>query len=143
MRPPTTAPRATAAPTRRAPRSPRGCRRTAAAGRARGPATSPAPRRGTPPPARRTSGPLVAYLVGHAGEVELEGEPLLVPVAALDVPRVDAVERLLGSPDHGRVLGRDLAGHVAHGGEQLRAGHHAEHRTERVQLGGGGGRGGV
>ena len=48
-----------------------------------------------------------------AGQVQLEGEPLLVPVGPLDVHRVDAVQRLLGRPDDQRVLGRDPAGHRA------------------------------
>src|SRR5215467_1012747 len=48
--------------------------------------------------------------VGDAGEVELVGESLLVPVGALDVDRVDAVQRLLGQPDDGGVLAGDLAG---------------------------------
>ena len=47
-------------------------------------------------------------LVAGAGQVQLEGETLLVPVGALDVDRVDAVQRLLGQPDDRRVLGRDL-----------------------------------
>src|SRR5437660_1382972 len=42
----------------------------------------------------------IAGLVGDARQVELEGETLLVAVAALDVHRVDPVERLLGRPDH-------------------------------------------
>ena len=46
--------------------------------------------------------------VPGAGQVQLEGEALLVPVGPLHVDRVDAVQRLLGQPDHGRVLGRDL-----------------------------------
>src|SRR5690606_34822960 len=52
----------------------------------------------------------VARLVGNAGEVELEREALLEAVRALHVPQVDAVERLLGSPDHGAALAGDLAG---------------------------------
>ena len=55
----------------------------------------------------------VAVLVGHAGQVQLEREALLEAVAALHVPRVDAVERLLGRPDDGRALRRDLAGDLA------------------------------
>jgi len=35
------------------------------------------------------------FLVGDAGEVEFEREPLLVPVGPLDVDVVDAVQRLL------------------------------------------------
>src|SRR5436190_18954325 len=38
----------------------------------------------------------VARLVGHARQVELEGEALLEAVAALHVDGVDAVERFLG-----------------------------------------------
>src|SRR5262245_53160766 len=54
----------------------------------------------------------IAQLVGHAREVELEGEALLVAVGALHVPQVDTVQALLGRPDDGRRLRRDLAGDV-------------------------------
>src|SRR4051812_15306528 len=53
----------------------------------------------------------VAQLVGDAREIELEGEPLLEPVRALDVPQIDAVEALLGRPHDGRGLRRDVGGH--------------------------------
>src|ERR1700726_4422526 len=46
-------------------------------------------------------------LVGHPGDVELVGEPLLEAVAEFDVHRVDAVERLLGTSQDGGALGRD------------------------------------
>src|SRR5438045_6128728 len=52
-------------------------------------------------------------LVADAGQVELEREALLVPVAALDVHRIDAVQRLLGGPDHGPALGRDVGRNLA------------------------------
>src|SRR5258706_12843037 len=52
----------------------------------------------------------LAQPAGYARQVQLEGEALLIAVAAPDVLRVDAVERLLGQPDHRRVLGRDLGG---------------------------------
>src|SRR5438270_11657046 len=43
-------------------------------------------------------------------QVQLEREPLLEAVAALDVHRVDPVERLLGRPDHrGALLGDGLS----------------------------------
>ena len=78
----------------------------------------------------------VAGLVGHAGQVELEGEALLEAVAALDVDGVDAVERLLGRPDDRRALGRDLRGDLAGGGRAARpAGTTCEHRAVVVQLG--------
>src|SRR5690348_15845104 len=51
----------------------------------------------------------LAGRVGDPGEVELEGAPLLVPVGALDVDRVDAVQRLLSQPGGGWVLGGVLA----------------------------------
>src|SRR3954453_16263220 len=38
----------------------------------------------------------VAELIRHAGQVELEGEPLLEAIGTLDVPEVDAVEALFG-----------------------------------------------
>src|SRR5438309_1858728 len=43
-------------------------------------------------------------------QVELEGEALLEAVAALDVDGIDAVERLLGRPNDGGALLRDLTG---------------------------------
>src|SRR5262245_33750565 len=46
----------------------------------------------------------VAQLVGDAGKVELEGETLLEPVGAFDVPKVDAVEALLRGTDDRRRL---------------------------------------
>src|SRR5688572_20256895 len=46
----------------------------------------------------------LAGAVGHSAEVELEGEALLETVAALDVHRLDPVERLLGPPDDERIL---------------------------------------
>src|SRR5215216_4046316 len=77
---------------------------------------------GPPPPASAGSFPGgalldegVPVLVGHAGQVELEGEALLEAVRALDVDRVDAVERGLGRPDHRGALGGDRAGHLEGG----------------------------
>ena len=66
---------------------------------------------------------VVAQLVADAGQVQLEGEALLEPVALVDVDRVDAVERLLGGPDHPGVLGCDLAATVERGGVELVARH--------------------
>ena len=60
-------------------------------------------------------------LVGDAGEVELEREALLEAVAALHVPRVDAVERLLGRPDDRRGLRGDLAGDLEGGARAARS----------------------
>src|SRR5690242_5324187 len=54
------------------------------------------------------AGELVPFLVGGSGEVDLEGEALLVAVGALDVDGVDAVQGGLGGSHHGGVLGRDL-----------------------------------
>ena len=56
---------------------------------------------------------IIAVLVGHARQVQLEGEALLEPVAALDVPEVDAVERLLGRADDRGRLGGDRRSHDA------------------------------
>ena len=64
-------------------------------------------------------GPL---LVGHAGHVELVGEPLFEPVAPPDVDRVDPVEGLLGPADDGRALGGDVGRHLVGGVDQLVAG---------------------
>src|SRR5437879_2232616 len=50
-------------------------------------------------------------LVRDVRQVELEGEALLEAVATLHVHRVDAVQGLLGPPDDGWVLRRDLGGH--------------------------------
>ena len=69
---------------------------------------------------------VVAQLVADARQVELEGEALLEPVALVDVDRVDAVERLLGGPDHPGVLGGDLAGDRERGVVELVAGDHLE-----------------
>src|SRR5687767_14460900 len=53
-----------------------------------------------------TPGPLVderrAGLATGAGQGQLVGEALLVPIAAVDVDRIDAVERLLGGADGAR-----------------------------------------
>ena len=85
----------------------------------------------------------VAQLVGHARQVELEGEALLEPVGALHVPQVDAVEALLGGAHHrGRLL-RDVGGHLERGGAQLVARHDPEDGAEGVQLGRGRGGAGV
>ena len=73
-------------------------------------------------------------LVGPAGEVDLEGESLLEAVAALDVDRVDPVQRLLGQPDDVRVLRGDLAGDLVGRSAQLLARHDLQHRAEVVQL---------
>src|SRR5437764_10862647 len=57
--------------------------------------------------------------VALAGQVELEGEALLEAVAALHVDGVDAVERLLGRPDHRRALLGDGPSHLEGGVSQL------------------------
>src|SRR5438094_5951689 len=54
----------------------------------------------------------IARPVALARQVQLEGEALLEPVAALDVNRVDAVERLLGRPDDATALRGDGLGHL-------------------------------
>ena len=61
-------------------------------------------------------GPL---FVGDARDVQLVGEALLEPVAALHVDGVDAVQRLLGPPDDGGALGRDGVGHLVGGVDEL------------------------
>src|SRR5207249_2541809 len=73
-------------------------------------------------------------LVGHTTEVQLEGEALLEPVAALHVDGVDAVERLLGPADDGRALGRDVSRYLARCSAQVVMCDHAQHGTELVQL---------
>src|SRR5262249_31590624 len=96
------------------------------------PATSSGLMTATPsalPVPARPPGPL-----GGGGEAELEREPLFVPVRALDVDGIDAVQRLLGQPDGGGVLGGDLAGHGARGGPQACGRHDVEHGAEAVQL---------
>src|SRR5215467_8120527 len=80
--------------------------------------TPPAPSRFTPCPSLPVQEGL-ARGVGHAGEVELEGEALLVPVGALEVDRVDAVQGLLGQPDDAGILGSDLIGDGARGRPQI------------------------
>src|SRR5690242_3718348 len=52
----------------------------------------------------------ITVLVGHAAQVQLEREALLVPVRPLHIPQVDAVERLLGGADDRWRLRRYLAG---------------------------------
>ena len=76
-------------------------------------------------------------LVGHPSEVELHREALLEPVAAVDVDRVDPVDRLLGHPDHSGVLARDLGGHGERCLVELIAGDHLEHRAVLHEVGGG------
>src|SRR4029453_15393744 len=61
----------------------------------------------------------VPGLVGPPRQVGLEGAALLEAVAALHVPQVDAVERLLSCPDDRGRLGGDLDRHLAGRGHQL------------------------
>ena len=61
-------------------------------------------------------GPL---FVGHAGDVQLVGEALFEPVAALDVDRVDPVQRLLGPSQDGRAFGGDVGGDLVGGVDEL------------------------
>src|SRR4051812_45225981 len=63
---------------------------------------------------KRVPGP-----VRGSREVELEREPLLEPVGAADVDRIDAVERLLGGADDDRVHLGDLTRHRPRGLPQL------------------------
>src|SRR5437879_4941185 len=70
----------------------------------------------------------LAGLVAHTRQVELEGEALFVPVAALHVDRVDAVQRLLGGADDGAALGRDVASDLERGVAQLGSRHDLQHR---------------
>src|SRR5690242_13896558 len=53
----------------------------------------------------------VPVFVRDTGEVELEGEPLLHPVAGGHGLHVDEVQRLFGRADHPGVLRRDVARH--------------------------------
>ena len=76
-------------------------------------------------------------LVRHPSEVELHREPLLEAVAAVDVDGVDPVDRLLGHPDHPRVLARDLGGHGHRCLVESFAGNHLEHRAVLHEVGGG------
>jgi hypothetical protein len=69
----------------------------------------------------------VTRLVGDAGEVELERESLLVPVAALHVDGVDAVERFLGPSDDAGALGGDLGGQRQRRGVEVAHGHDRRH----------------
>src|SRR5205807_10268700 len=61
----------------------------------------------------------VPGFVALAGEVELEREALLEAVAALHVDGVDAVQRLLGGPNHGGALVGNGPGHLERVGAQL------------------------
>src|SRR5580700_11016832 len=70
-------------------------------------ASSPRSRRGVGVALLDEGGPL---LVGHAAHVQLVGEALLEAVAALDVDRIDPVERLLGPPNDGGALLGDVGG---------------------------------
>src|SRR4051794_31710677 len=76
----------------------------------------------------------VARRVARTGEVELEGEPLLEPVGATDVDRVDAVERLLGRAHDDRVDTRDLCRDLAGCSAQLFAWNDLQHAAVRRQL---------
>src|SRR5271163_2794342 len=59
--------------------------------------------------ALRGTGECVAVLVGHPGQVELEGKALLHAVTGVDPLHVDQVQRLLGRADDASVLGGDVA----------------------------------
>nr|BFE78655.1 hypothetical protein GCM10020093_012560 [Planobispora longispora] len=85
----------------------------------------------------------VAVPVARAHQVELEGEALLETVAAVDVDRVDAVQRLLGAPDDVGVLGGDLGRDRQGGLAEPVGGRDLQDRAEGVQLGGGDGAAGV
>src|SRR4051812_13107314 len=76
----------------------------------------------------------IAGLVRGAGEVELEGEALLVAVGPAYVDRVDAVERLLGRADDDRVDRGDLRGHLARRVSELLAGHDLEDAAVGCEL---------
>ncbi len=92
--------------------------------------------------------PAVGTAAGHeglpcavrdAGQVELEGEPLLVPVRPPHVHRLDAVQRLLGQPDDLAVLGGDLRGDLACAGPEPGRRHDIQHRAVTLQFQGGNG----
>src|SRR3954471_12125951 len=72
--------------------------------------------------------------VGGADQVQLERETLLVAVTAVDVLRVDAVDRLLRPADHAGVLGRDLLRQGQGGGVEFVAWNDRIHGTMVVQL---------
>src|SRR5207249_8861414 len=76
-----------------------------------------------------------AGLVADAREGELVGEALLVAIAAADVDRIDAVERLLGGADRDRRLRRDLRRDLAGRRAQAIARHDLEHAAEAQELG--------
>ncbi len=81
-------------------------------------------------------------LVGHAGQVEFEGKPLLHAVTGVDLLHVDQVQRLLGRTDHPGVLARDVASDPQGGLVEVVSRHHLVHRPEMVQgrgVDGGGG----
>src|SRR5260370_17981564 len=75
--------------------------------------------------------------VGDAGKVELEAEPLFVPVGPTHVHRLDAVQRLLRKSDDLRILGRDLRRHGAGRRPQFAWGHDVEHSAVAFQHKGG------
>src|SRR5512139_3681664 len=79
---------------------------------------------------------VVAVLVTGAHQVELEREALLVAVAAVNVDRVDAVQRLLGPADDVRVLVSDLGGDGEGGVAQPVTRNDLEHGAEGVEFGG-------
>ena len=72
--------------------------------------------------------------VGDSGEIQLEGEALLEPVRALDVDRVDAVERFLRGADHHGALHRDVVRDPHRGVAKLSVRHNLQHRPEVMQL---------
>src|SRR5690606_6307990 len=61
----------------------------------------------------------LADLVRGAREVQFEGEPLFVAVAAVYVLQVDSVERAFGGPDHATVLGGDVLGDLERRGVEF------------------------
>src|SRR5438093_9465722 len=73
-------------------------------------------------------------LVGDAGQVQLEREPLLETVGPLHVDRVDPVQRFLRAADDRRRLRRDRRRDLARSLDELVALDHAIHRSVRAQL---------
>jgi hypothetical protein len=74
-------------------------------------------------------------LIGHTGKIQLERKSLLHAVTRVDPLHVDEVQRLLGRPDHPRVLRGDIAGHPQRRLVELISRHYLMHGPEVVQRG--------
>src|SRR5882672_7381572 len=76
-------------------------------------------------------------LVGHAAQIQLEGEALLESIATLHVDGIDAVQALLGGADHGWTLGGDAARHPPGGGSEVVSLDDLEHGSVPIEVFGG------